>query len=81
MITKLAPSLLFIVAILMTSCATVQSDDGSIEVFFGPDAPDGYEANWIPTTRNDFFVGFRFYAPDWERLGKTWTAKRPEKIK
>ncbi len=56
------------------------NDDGSIEVFFGPDAPEGYEANWIPTTRNDFFVGFRFYAPDWDRLGKTWMAKRPEKI-
>ena len=28
----------------------------------------------------NFFVGFRFYGPDWDRLGKTWTAKRPEKI-
>ncbi|MBW2557091.1 MAG: DUF1254 domain-containing protein [Deltaproteobacteria bacterium] len=57
------------------------NEDGSIEVFFGPDAPQGYQANWIPTTENDFFVGFRFYGPDWDRLGKTWTAKRPEKIK
>ncbi len=56
------------------------NDDGSIEVFFGPDAPEGYEANWIPTTQNDFFGGIRFYGPDWDRLGKTWTAKRPEKI-
>ncbi len=57
------------------------NDDGSIEVYFGPDAPEGYEVNWIPTTKNDFFVGFRFYGPDWDRLGKTWTAKRPEKIR
>ena len=56
------------------------NDDGSIDVFFGPDAPEGYKANWIPTTKNDFFVGFRFYGPDWDRLGKTWTAKRPERI-
>ncbi len=57
------------------------NDDGSIDVFFGPVAPDGYESNWIPTTKNDFWVGFRFYGPDWDRLGKTWTAKRPKKIK
>ena len=57
------------------------NDDGSIDVFFGPDAPDGFEANWIPTTRNDFLVGFRLYGPDWDRLGNTWTAKRPEKIR
>jgi hypothetical protein len=57
------------------------NDDGSIDVFFGPSAPDGYESNWIPTTKNDFWVGFRFYGPDWARLGKTWKAERPEKIK
>jgi hypothetical protein len=57
------------------------NDDGSIDVFFGPSAPDGYESNWLPTTKNDFWVGFRFYGPDWDRLGKTWKAKRPEKIK
>jgi hypothetical protein len=53
------------------------NDDGSIDVYFGPAAPEGYEANWIPTMENDFWVGFRFYGPDWERLGKTWTASRP----
>jgi len=54
--------------------------DGSIDVFFGPVAPEGYEANWIPTTESDFWLGFRFYGPDFDRLGKTWTAKRAEKI-
>ncbi len=56
------------------------NEDGSIDVFFGPDAPKGLENNWIPTTRNDFFAGIRFYGPDWERLGKTWTATRPERV-
>jgi hypothetical protein len=49
-------------------------------VFFGPGAPKGYEANWIPTTESEFWLGFRFYGPDFDRLGKTWTAKRPEMI-
>jgi hypothetical protein len=52
----------------------------SYEVFLGPDAPQGYQANWTPTTENNFFVGFRFYGPDRDRLGKTWAVKRPEKI-
>ncbi|MDJ0993018.1 MAG: DUF1214 domain-containing protein [Dinoroseobacter sp.] len=54
--------------------------DGSVDVYFGPDAPDGLEENWIPTTENDFFVGVRFYAPDMNRLGKTWALERPASI-
>jgi len=56
------------------------NDDGSIDVYFGPDAPQGLESNWIPTTNRDFFVGIRFYGPDWDRLGKSWTVTRPESI-
>jgi hypothetical protein len=26
------------------------NEDGSIEMFFGPDAPQGYQAHWMPTT-------------------------------
>jgi hypothetical protein len=57
-----------------------QNEDGSVDVFFGPEAPEGHESNWIPTTKNDFFVGFRIYGPDLERLGKAWTAERPVRI-
>jgi len=53
------------------------NEDGSIDVYFGPDAPAGKKGNWIPTTENDFFVGIRFYSPDWDHLGKTWTCDRP----
>ena len=59
----------------------IRDEDGSIEVYFGPDAPQGYQANWIPTTENDLFVGFRFCGPDWDRLGKTWAVERPQKVK
>ncbi len=54
------------------------NEDGSVDVYFGPVAPEGKEANWIPTTDNDFFVGFRFYSPDWDRLGISWNCDRPE---
>jgi hypothetical protein len=57
------------------------NEDGSIDVYFGPVAPKGRKANWIPTTDNDFFVGFRFYSPDWDRLGKSWNCERPELLK
>jgi hypothetical protein len=56
------------------------NEDGSIDVNFGPDAPKGLESNWIPITTTDFFVGIRFYGPEWKRLGKDWTIKRPEMI-
>lgn len=55
--------------------------DGSIDIFFGPEAPKGMESNWIPTTENDFWVGFRFYGPDFDRLGKSWAAELPHKLK
>jgi len=55
--------------------------DGSFDIYFGPDMPKGLEENWIPTTENDFWVGFRFYGPDWERLGKSWLTKRPKRVR
>jgi len=54
------------------------NEDGSIDIYFGPDKPEGKDSNWIPTTANDFWAAIRFYAPDWERLGKTWTCDRPQ---
>jgi hypothetical protein len=38
--------------------------DGSVDIFLGPKAPKGKDANWIPTdARRDFEVMFRLYAP------------------
>ena len=34
----------------------VTNEDGSVDVYFGPKAPEGKEANWIPTAE-----GQRFY--------------------
>ena len=38
--------------------------DGSVDLFFGPEAPTGKEKNWVPTNPDKgFFLVFRFYGP------------------
>jgi hypothetical protein len=38
--------------------------DGSVDIYFGPKAPEGMEANWLPTDKERrFFLLFRFYGP------------------
>jgi hypothetical protein len=56
------------------------NEDGSIDIYFGGTAPKGKESNWIPTAGQDFFIGIRFYGPDFDQLGKTWNLKNPELV-
>lgn len=38
--------------------------DGSVDIYFGPKAPTGEEANWVPTDpAREFELMFRLYAP------------------
>ena len=47
--------------------------DGSVDVYFGPQAPVGKERNWIKTDpAKGFFVVFRFYGPLEGYIDKTW---------
>lgn len=47
--------------------------DGSVEIFFGPEAPAGRETNWIPTSAaGQFEVLFRLYGPQPPLFDKTW---------
>ena len=47
--------------------------DGSVTISFGPKAPAGAEANWVPTkSKANFEVLFRFYGPDKPLFDKTW---------
>lgn len=42
----------------------VRNADGSIDIWFGPTAPEGHEANWIQTNAGKgWFAYFRFYGP------------------
>jgi hypothetical protein len=51
----------------------LKNADGSVDVYFGPQAPAGKESNWIPTSpERGFEVLFRFYGPDKALFEKTW---------
>ncbi len=42
----------------------VVNDDGSVDVYVGPEAPEGYEANWIKTHPGEgWYTLLRLYAP------------------
>jgi hypothetical protein len=53
--------------------------DGSIDLWFGPEAPHGLASNWIPTG-GDFFVAFRLYGPDKTVLDRWFRMPDLEKV-
>ena len=56
--------------------------DGSVDLWFGPAAPDGKEANWVPTKAGGRFeVLFRFYGPEKALFDKTWKLPDIEEVK
>jgi hypothetical protein len=58
-----------------------QNADGSIDVFFGPEAPAGKETNWVPTDpRRGFELMFRVYGPKKEFFEKGWVLPDVEKV-
>jgi hypothetical protein len=47
--------------------------DGSVDVFFGPKAPSGKDANWVPTDpARKFELLFRLYGPEKPLFDKSW---------
>ncbi|MEZ5584364.1 MAG: DUF1214 domain-containing protein [Candidatus Competibacteraceae bacterium] len=56
-----------------------KNDDGSVDVYFAPQASEGLESNWIPTGE-DFFLLFRLYGPDKSLFEKSWTLDDVEKV-
>jgi hypothetical protein len=55
--------------------------DGSVDLFFGPKAPDGKEHNWVPTSGGGVFeVLFRFYGPQKPLFDKAWSLPDIEKV-
>jgi hypothetical protein len=48
------------------------NSDGSVDLYFGPNAPVGLESNWIPTMGKEPYVWLRLYAPDETFWSKTF---------
>jgi hypothetical protein len=60
----------------------VKNSDGSWDVYFGPEAPKGFEKNWVPTNKGEgWFPLFRFYGPTIAFFDKTWSLSDIEKVK
>jgi hypothetical protein len=58
-----------------------RNSDGSVDVYIGPRAPEGYENNFMKTTGDDgWFVYFRLYAPEQPFFDKTFKLTDFERI-
>jgi hypothetical protein len=60
----------------------IANDDGSIDLYFGPEAPAGKEANWIQTVPGKgWFCLLRLYSPTEAWFDKTWRPGEIELLK
>ena len=61
----------------------VQNEDGSFDIYFGPELPNGApEKNWIQTVDGrDFFLILRLYGSDIEFFDQTWKPDDVVKLK
>jgi hypothetical protein len=60
----------------------IKNDDGSVDIYIGPDAPEGKEANWIPTVPGKaWFAYFRFYSPTEAYFDRSWVLPDIKKAK
>ncbi|TCA18533.1 DUF1254 domain-containing protein [Rhizobium leguminosarum bv. viciae] len=56
--------------------------DGTVDIFLGPKAPAGQDANWIPTDpERSFEVMFRLYAPTKALFDKSWVLHDLEQVR
>ncbi|MBR1173999.1 DUF1254 domain-containing protein [Bradyrhizobium sp. KB893862 SZCCT0404] len=55
--------------------------DGSVDVYFSPRAPDGKEANWVPTDpARKFELLFRLYEPEQALFDHSWKLPDVERV-
>jgi hypothetical protein len=59
----------------------VKNGDGSVDVYIGPNAPKGKEANWVQTVPGKgWFAYFRFYGPTEPFFDKSWALPDFERL-
>ena len=58
-----------------------QNADGSYDVYFGPEPPEGKQGNWLQTIPGkSWFVILRMYGPLEPWINKTWRPGEVERI-
>jgi hypothetical protein len=58
-----------------------KNQDGSVDIYIGPKAPAGKEANWTYTPPGkDWWPWFRFYGPEQALFEKKWKLPDIEKV-
>ena len=58
------------------------NDDGSYDIYLAPEAPAGFEKNWLQTIPGkSWFVGFRMYGPLEAWIDKSWRPSEIELVK
>ena len=69
-------------AILGSRDDLVKNADGSVDLYFAPTAPKGFEKNWIQTMPGQaWFTAFRLYAPLEPYFDKSWPLPDVENLK
>ncbi len=59
-----------------------KNEDGSVDLYFGPKSPEGFEQNWVKTIPGEgWFILPRLYAPLEPILDKTWRWNDIELVK
>jgi hypothetical protein len=59
----------------------VQNPDGTTDLYIGPKAPEGKEANWLPTAPGrGFFAILRLYGPEQAGIDYSWKPGDFEKL-
>jgi hypothetical protein len=58
-----------------------KNEDGSIDLYFGPHAPEGEDMNWLETVPGGgFYPMFRFYTPTESLFDGTWALPDVEAV-
>lgn len=59
-----------------------KNEDGSVDLYVGPEAPQGYENNWVPSVKGKgWYAYFRLYAPTEAHFNRTWQLDDFELVK
>lgn len=59
-----------------------KNDDGSVDIYISPEAPKGWENNWVQSVPGKgWFPVFRFYSPTEAYFDKSWKLSDIEKVK